>query len=89
MEKFFIITSREYLNKITNKTFILSTLFTPIILAGLIFLIGWFASVNNDKVNNVSVVDNSGYIFDKLESTKSINYNQLEIFDHNIKRVFE
>ena len=81
MEKFFIITSREYLNKITNKTFILSTLFTPIILAGLIFLIGWFASVNNDKVNNVSVVDNSGYIFDKLESTKSINYNQLEIFD--------
>ena len=81
MEKFLIITSREYLNKITNKTFILSTLFTPLILVGLIFLIGWFASVNNDQVSNVSVVDNSGYIFDKLESTESIRYVQLEDFD--------
>ena len=81
MEKFLIITSREYLNKITNKTFILSTLFTPLILVGLIFLIGWFASVNNDQVSNVSVVDNSGYIFDKLESTESIKYTQLENFD--------
>ena len=81
MEKFLIITSREYLNKITNKTFILSTLFTPIILVGLVFLIGWFASVNNDGVNTISVVDNSGYIFDELESTESIKYVKLENFD--------
>jgi len=81
MEKFLIITSREYLNKITNKTFILSTLFTPLILVGLVFLIGWLASTNNDEVNNVSVVDNSGYIFDKLESTKSLKYVELENFN--------
>ena len=81
MEKFLIITSREYLNKITNKTFILSTLFTPIILVGLVFLIGWFASVNNDGVNTISVVDNSGYIFDELESTESLKYVKLENFD--------
>ena len=76
-----IITSREYLNKITNKTFILSTLFTPLILVGLVFLIGWFASVNNDGVNTISVVDNSGYIFDNLESTESLKYVKLENFD--------
>ena len=81
MQKFLIITSREYLNKITNKTFILSTFFTPLILVGLVFLIGWFASVNNDEVNTVSVIDNSGYIFDMLESTKSIKYVELENFD--------
>ena len=81
MEKFIIITSREYLNKITNKTFILSTLFTPLVLVGVVFLIGWFASINNEEVSNISVVDNSGYIFDKLESTESIKYTQLENFD--------
>ena len=81
MEKFLIITSREYLNKITNKTFILSTLFTPLILVGLVFLIGWFASVNNDGVHTISVVDNSEYIFDKLESTESLKYVKLENFD--------
>ena len=81
MEKFVIITSREYLNKITNKTFILSTLFTPLILVGVVFLIGWFTSINNEEVSNVSVVDNSGYIFDKLESTESIKYIHLENSD--------
>ncbi len=81
MEKLLIIISREYLNKITSKTFILSTLFTPLIIVGLIFLIGWFASVNNDEVNNVSVVDNSGYIFEKLESTETLKYVELENFD--------
>ena len=69
------------MNKITNKTFILSTLFTPLILVGLVFLIGWFASVNNDGVNTISVVDNSGYIFDELESTESLKYVKLENFD--------
>ena len=67
MEKFIIITSREYLNKITNKTFILSTLFIPFILVGIGLLIGWFANINNEQVNNVSVVDKSGYIFDTLK----------------------
>tara|TARA_B100000683_G_scaffold276254_1_gene329579 strand:+ start:1125 stop:2423 length:1299 start_codon:yes stop_codon:yes gene_type:complete len=81
MEKFIIITSREYLNKITNKTFILSTLFIPFILVGIGLLIGWFANINNEQVNNVSVVDKSGYIFDNLKSTSSINYTQLENFD--------
>ena len=81
MEKFIIITSREYLNKITNKTFILSTLFIPFILVGIGLLIGWFANINNEQVNNVSVVDKSGYIFDNLKSTTSINYTQLENFD--------
>ena len=81
MEKFIIITSREYLNKITNKTFILSTLFIPFILVGIGLLIGWFANINNEQVNNVSVVDNSGYVFDNLKSTSSIKYTQLENFD--------
>ena len=81
MEKFIIITSRQYLNKITNKTFILSTLFIPFILVGIGLLIGWFANINNEQVNNVSVVDKSGYIFDNLKSTSSINYTQLENFD--------
>ena len=73
MQKFLIITSREYLNKITNKTFILSTFFTPLILVGLVFLIGWFASVNNDEVNTVSVIDNSGLLFiENFESPKEI-----------------
>ncbi len=80
MGNFTLITSREYLNKITNKTFILSTLLTPLFIAGIIFLISWLTSVNNESVKIISVVDNSGYIFDKLNSTSTIKYELLDDF---------
>ena len=80
MGKFTLITSREYLNKITNKTFILSTLLTPLFIAGIVFFIGWLTSVNNERIKNISVVDNTGYIYDKLKSSNSIKYELLGDF---------
>ena len=87
MGNFGLITSREYLNKITNKTFILSTLLTPLFIAGLIFLIGWLTSINNDSVKNISVVDNTGYVFDKLKSSNTIKYELLGDFSLDEARV--
>ena len=87
MGNFSLITSREYLNKITNKTFILSTLLTPLFIAGLIFLIGWLTSINNDSVKNISVVDNTGYVFDKLKSSNTIKYELLGNFSLDEARV--
>ena len=70
MEHFSIITTREYLNKIANKSFIMMTLLLPIILAGLTFLLSFLSSVNNDSSKTISVVDNTGYIYQKLESSE-------------------
>ncbi|MBT3646334.1 MAG: ABC transporter permease [Cryomorphaceae bacterium] len=75
MEHFSIITTREYLNKIGNKSFILMTLLLPIILAGLTFLISFLTSINNDSSKTISVVDNSGYIYQKLDSSDDIIYD--------------
>jgi ABC-2 type transport system permease protein len=75
MEHFSIITTREYLNKIGNKSFILMTLLLPIILAGLTFLISFLTSINNDSSKTISVVDNSGYIYQNLDSSNDITYN--------------
>ena len=80
MGKFTLITSREYLNKITNKTFILSTLLTPLFIAGIVFFIGWLTSVNNERIKTISVVDNTGYIYDKIKSSSSIKYEFLGDF---------
>lgn len=80
MGNFTLITSREYLNKITNKTFILSTLLTPLFIAGIFLLIGWLTSVNNESVKNISVVDNTGYIYEKLNSSGTIKYELLGDF---------
>ena len=75
MQHFSIITTREYLNKIANKSFILMTLLLPIILAGLTFLLSFLTSVNNDSSKTISVVDNTGYIYQNLDSSDDIIYD--------------
>ena len=75
MEHFSIITTREYLNKIANKSFIMMTLLLPIILAGLTFLLSFLTSVNNDSSKTISVVDNTGYIYQNLDSSDDIIYD--------------
>ena len=75
MEHFSIITTREYLNKIGNKSFIMMTLLLAIILAGLTFLLSFLSSVNNDSAKTISVVDNTGYIYQNLDSSDDIIYD--------------
>ena len=75
MEHFSLIATREYLNKIGNKSFILMTLLLPILLSGITFLLSFLSSVNNDTSKNISVVDNTGYIYQKLDSSTDIIYD--------------
>ena len=78
MEHFSLIATREYLNKIGNKSFILMTLLLPILLSGITFLLSFLSSVNNDTSKNISVVDNTGYIYQKLDSSTDIIYDIID-----------
>ena len=78
MEHFSLIAAREYLNKIGNKSFILMTLLLPILLSGITFLLSFLSSVNNDTSKNISVVDNTGYIYQKLDSSTDIIYDLID-----------
>ena len=78
MEHFSLIATREYLNKIGNKSFILMTLLLPIFLSGITFLLSFLSSVNNDTSKTISVVDNTGYIYQKLDSSTDIIYDLID-----------
>lgn len=78
MEHFSLIATREYLNKIGNKSFILMTLLLPILLSGITFLLSFLSSINNDTSKNISVVDNTGYIYQKLDSSTDIIYDLID-----------
>ena len=80
MGHFTLITTREYLNKITNKTFILSTFLTPLFIVGLVFFLGYLSSLNNETVKNISVVDETGFVYEKLNSSEFLKYSLLESF---------
>ena len=57
MRNFILITRREYLNKIKNKTFILSTILTPLFIVGVILFIGWLTNLNNENNNSISILN--------------------------------
>jgi ABC-2 type transport system permease protein len=76
-----LIIEREYLNKVTNKSFILATFLTPLIIVGFSLFIGYLTSVNNDTVKNISVVDQSGYFTNSLNNSDDLNFHFIDDFD--------
>ena len=76
-----LITEREYLNKVKNKSFILATFLTPLIIAGFIMFLGYLTSVNNDAVKVISVVDKTGYFANSLISSDDLKFEFINDFD--------
>lgn len=62
-----LIIKREYLTKIRNKSFIIMTFVSPLIMVAVIALIAYLTQLNNDKVNVISVLDESGYFKNEFD----------------------
>lgn len=82
MNKTFLIAQREFITRIRNKTFILSTLLTPLLFIGIIGLSTYFAQKNDEEVT-VAVFDESYLFASKLKSDKNITYTAVnkEVYD--------
>ena len=55
-----LIIKREYLTKIKNKSFIIMTFLSPLLMVGIFSLVAYLSQLNNDKVRTISVLDESG-----------------------------
>lgn len=66
-----LITKREYLNKVKNKSFIIMTFVSPLIMIGLGLLIGFLTNLNKNKERIIDVVDESGYAKEIFSDTTS------------------
>ena len=76
-----LITKREFLNKVKNKSFILMTFLSPLIMVGVITLVVYLTQLNNDKVRTISVLDESNLFANEFESNESTKYDILESID--------
>lgn len=79
MNKILLIIKREYTTRIRNKTFILSTLLTPIFFIGVMGASIYFSS-NNSEDLKIAVYDQSGLFVQKLKNNKNIQYQQVPQF---------
>ncbi|WP_299671307.1 ABC transporter permease [uncultured Polaribacter sp.] len=75
MSKLKLIIHREFVAKVRNKSFIVMTFLSPLIMVGMITLVVFLMRKNDEKAKDIVYVDNSG-LFEKtdFEDTESIKY---------------
>ncbi len=73
-----LIIKREYLSKVKNKSFIIMTILSPIIMIAFISVVAYLSQLNNDKVRTISILDESGKVATIFENTENTTYNKLD-----------
>ena len=76
-----LIIKREYLTKVRNKSFIIMTFLTPVIMMALIALVAYLTSINNEKIREVVVIDQSGLFDTHFTDRENLHFTYLETDD--------
>src|SRR5690554_4521232 len=77
MKNLKLIIAREYNSRVRNKSFLIMTILSPIIFAGLIFLVAYLSSLNRG-VRTIAVLDQSELFVNALEGTNKLQFTFLE-----------
>ena len=72
MDKIWLILSREYASRVKKKSFLLTTLLTPLLFGGIYALGIYLAVSDSDDKKVIKVLDETGYFVDKLERSTLI-----------------
>ena len=73
-----LIIKREYLNKVRNKSFIIMTFLSPIIMVLIFTLVAYLSQLNNEAVTTINILDESGLFTNSFKDSESVNYTTLE-----------
>ncbi len=68
------IIAREYLNKVKKKSFLITTLLVPLLVAGATVGIVLVMMNTKEKMKTIAVVDQSGIVMPYLEDTETIDF---------------
>ena len=78
MRKLRLIIRREYLAKVRNKSFVIMTFLSPILLVGMVVLIAYLTKINDNEKRIVAVLNESGYFQQDFESKPGVSFVQLK-----------
>ena len=74
MNKLSLIIRREYLAKVRNKSFVIMTFLSPILMVGMIVLIAYLTKVNDSQKRIIAVFNESDYFSTEFNSTERTSY---------------
>lgn len=76
MSKLGLIIKREYLRRVSKKSFIILTLLMPFLMAALVFVPLWLSTIKGDEVKQVAVIDNTGKYAHLFEDSGNYSFIQ-------------
>ncbi len=77
MKKLLLIVEREFLSKVRNRTFIIMTFLSPVLMVGMIALVAFLTKSSIEKNTSVAYVDESGLFSTDDFDSKTIDFENL------------
>jgi ABC-2 type transport system permease protein len=78
MRKTGIITRREYLRRVNKKSFIILTLFAPLLFSALVFVPLWLSSIKATEVEEVIIIDRTQKYASLFKDTDGFKFIRIE-----------
>ena len=78
MRKIGIVAKREYLRRVNKKSFIILTLFTPLLFAAIIFVPLWLSSIKSNDIYDVAVIDRTGKYASLFKDTDTFRFINMD-----------
>lgn len=69
-----LIIEREYLERITKKSFIITTIIVPVLMVGIMILPALLMAFNETEKESYAVIDNTGILTPHLESSENLSF---------------
>lgn len=71
-----LIIRREFIAKVSNKSFIVMTILSPILVVGMSFLIGYLTNINHKNIKKIAIHDTTGLFDGEFQNTaETVYYN--------------
>lgn len=69
-----LVIQREYVTRVRKKSFIILTLFMPLLMTALSVIPFWLSTLNEGGIKHIAVIDNTGVYAPLLKSTDSYDF---------------
>ncbi len=90
MSKISLIIEREYLSRVRKKSFIIMSILGPILFAAMMVVPAWLASMEDDEVKTIAVIDHTNLYAGQIEDTELLKFEFLnEGSEEDIRKDFK
>ena len=81
-----LIIKREYLARVRNKSFVIMTFLSPLIIVGMIMLVGYLTQLNSETKRSIILVDEIGSYVPSFKNTDNTTYIDLSAQGFDVAR---